>query len=337
MNSLAIIGFGGVGRELARQAAPFFQINLVADRSGFIAQTFTAEQLEACCNAKAQGSALAAQPGGQQGHWIDELATGTLVADTTADETGPLLIQCIERGHQLALANKKPLTGAFEQFKALTGAGKTRHEATVGAGLPVVITTRMVCDSGDQVQRIEGCLSGTLAFLLSELQAGRSFAETVRIAQERGWTEPDPRDDLGGIDVARKALILARVSGYQFELSDVNVEPLFPDEMAEGSVEDFLALLPELDQEMAQRQAGAARHGRTLRYVATVTPDGIDVGLREVAQTSPLGSLQGADNMITWTTRRYAERPLVVRGPGAGIEVTAGAVLFDLLALSERG
>ncbi len=331
---LAIIGLGGVGRALAAQAQPHFTIGLVADRSGYIAGALDSATLERICAAKAQGQPLAQQPGGVAGAWHTALPAGALVADTTADESGPILRQLVADGYRVALANKKPLAADFTLFQALSSAGRTRYEATVGAGLPVVVTTQWLRDTGDEVQRIEGCLSGTLGFLLSEIEAGAPYSATVAEAARRGWTEPDPRDDLGGIDVARKALILARTLGYPLEWRDVTVEPLFPEHLAHGSVADFLAALTQLDAGFAERQAAARANAATLRYVATITAQGAAVGLRAVPLDSPLGSLRGPDNMVTWTTTRYSERPLVVRGPGAGVEVTASAVLFDLLALA---
>lgn len=208
----------------------------------------------------------------------------------------------------------------------------TRYEATVGAGLPIVVTTNLLRDTGDQVQRIEGGLSGTLGFLLSSIEQGQPYSAAVREAKALGWTEPDPRDDLGGVDVARKALILARTLGYQWNLSDITIEPLYPAEFADLSIAEFMAQLEQLDPGYAQRQAEAVAQGQTLRYVAAITSEGARVGLQAVAKDSPLGSLKGPDNMVAWTTNRYQERPLVVRGPGAGVEVTASAVLFDLLA-----
>lgn len=333
MNQLAILGLGGVGRAVLAQAAPHLAIALVADRSGYIAGEFDAATWQTISAAKASGATVAQLPHGTTGDWRTALPAGALIADTTADETAPVLINLIERGHRVALANKKPLCGSLAQFRALTADGRTRYEATVGAGLPVVVTTGLLRDSGDQVQRIEGSLSGTLGFLLSNIEAGEPYSASVIEAKQRGWTEPDPRDDLGGVDVARKALILGRTLGYEWELSDIGVAALYPAEYASLNIEEFLAALPALDAEYAERQRAAVERGCTLRFVATVTPHGANVGLREVPANSPLGTLRGPDTLVAWTTTRYSERPLVVRGPGAGAEVTASAVVFDLLAL----
>lgn len=332
MHNLAIYGFGGVGRAVLAQALPHFTIALVADRSGYVAGPLSNERWLAVAAAKAQGAALASLPEGSSGDWRAALPAGCLVADTTAEANAAQLVELIERGMSLALANKKPLCEDLSLFQALVAERRTRYEATVGAGLPIVVTTNLLRDTGDQVQRIEGCLSGTLGFLLSSIEQGQPYSAAVREAKALGWTEPDPRDDLGGVDVARKALILARTLGYQWNLSDITIEPLYPAEFADLSIAEFMAQLDQLDAGYAQRQAEAVAHGQTLRYVAAITPEGARVGLQAVAKDSPLGSLKGPDNMVAWTTNRYQERPLVVRGPGAGVEVTASAVLFDLLA-----
>ena len=334
MQPLAILGLGGVGRALLEQAAPHFRVALAADRSGYVAGDLDLADWRRIAAAKAGGAPLASLPEGAAGDWRAALPDGALIADTTADESAPTLIELVGRGYAVALANKKPLCGPLEQFRALTAGGRTRYEATVGAGLPVVVTTGLLRDTGDRVERIEGCLSGTLGFLLSAIEAGEPYSTTVAEAKRRGWTEPDPRDDLGGVDVARKALILARTLGFGWELSDIAVEGLYPAELGGLGVAEFMAALSGLDAEYAERQRAAVAAGNTLRYVATVTPEGASVGLRAVPKDSPLGSLRGPDNLVAWTTARYAERPLVVRGPGAGVEVTASAVVFDLLTLA---
>lgn len=334
MQPLAILGFGGVGRAVLDQALPMFQIALVADRSGYVAGDFDAATWQAIRAAKAQGAALAELPSGSAGDWRSALPAAALVADTTADETAPIVLELLAQGQRVVLANKKPLCGPMAQFQALTATSRTRYEATVGAGLPVVVSTMLLRDTGDTVQRIEGCLSGTLGFLLTAIESNQPFSASVEEATRRGWTEPDPRDDLGGVDVARKALILGRTLGYTWELSNVAIEALYPATMNTLSVDEFLAALPSLDTILAQRQANAEQQGRTLRYVAAITPEGAEVGLREVERDSPLGSLRGPDNLVAWTTTRYHDRPMVVRGPGAGVEVTASAVVFDLLALA---
>jgi homoserine dehydrogenase len=204
----------------------------------------------------------------------------------------------------------------------------------VGAGLPIIDTYHKLIESGDRVDRIEGLLSGTLGYVLSEVGSGTPFSRAVRAAMSRGYTEPDPRDDLSGMDVGRKALILARLLGYTGELPRASVESLVPKWARALSLEEFLARLPELDDAWRRRVERAAAEGAVLRYVATVTPTRIAVGLREIPESSPLAAIKGSDNQLVFTTARYKANPLVITGPGAGAEVTAAGVLNDILRLA---
>ena len=237
----------------------------------------------------------------------------------------------------MALANKKPLTGDFEDFAALTkDRGLIRFESTVGAGLPVIFTLRRLLDAGDKVKLVEGQLSGTLGYILSGLQKGEKFSSVVNDAKAKGFTEPDPRDDLSGLDVARKALILARCIGLQADLSEVEVEALYPEHMADIAAAEFMERVPELDEFVQERVDAAAAKEKRLRYAATIRPEKITVGLVEVEKDSPLASLDGTDNLISFTTEWYQTSPTVVKGPGAGLEVTAAGVLSDAMDLYGR-
>jgi aspartokinase/homoserine dehydrogenase 1 len=184
------------------------------------------------------------------------------------------------------------------------------------------------------VLRIDGCTSGTLGFLLSEIGRGRRFSETLRRAMEKGFTEPDPRDDLSGMDVARKALILGRLLGFAGELDDIALESLVPEPARRLSLKDFLARLDEFDAAWEERASEARQNGRVLRYVASVTRKRVEVGLRAVDASSPFASLSGTDNQVAFTTTRYRTNPLIITGPGAGPAVTAAGVLNDILELA---
>jgi len=254
-----------------------------------------------------------------------------------AAETAPLLETALGRGFDLVLANKVPLAGAQSVvdgvFVAAAVSGRRiLSEATVGAGLPVIDTLRKLAESGDEVLAIEGCPSGTLGFLLGEVGRGVTFSDALRAAVSAGYTEPDPRVDLSGLDVARKALILARVIGYRGDLGDVQVESLVPEPLREVSRAEFVDRLTELDVEWAARVRHAQDRGELLRYRARVTPTEITVGLVAVSAADPLASLTGTDNQFSITTRRY-QQPLVITGPGAGAPVTAAGVFNDLLRL----
>jgi homoserine dehydrogenase len=299
------------------------------------------EALRAVEQFKAQGTPLAETPQGY--HATDARAIvdvagtdGTIVADCTAtDAVVSALDLALERGYGLVLANKKPLAGPLDLFRRLTASGRLRHEATVGAGTPIIATLEGLIRGGDEVRRIIGAFSGTLGYLMTELQAGQAFSTAVRQAHDMGYTEPDPRDDLGGMDVARKVLILARMLGWELELTEVAVEPLFPASMAEGTVDDFLAGLDVLDQAFAERAATAQVAGQVLRYVAEIADGRCIVGLRSVPADSPLGRLRGSDNLAEFHTRWYNPNPLVIQGRGAGVDATAAGVLSDIVALAQ--
>jgi aspartokinase/homoserine dehydrogenase 1 len=270
--------------------------------------------------------------------WIaSQSLVNPILVDATASETSALLETALRHGADLVLANKVPLAGAQETIDNLFVAAalhgrRILSEATVGAGLPVIDTIRKLGESGDEILAIEGCPSGTLGFVLGEIGRGTSFSDAVRGAIAAGYTEPDPRADLSGIDVARKALILARLIGYRGDLSGVHVDSLVPNPLREVSVAEFTDRLGELDEEWVARVNTARENGEILRYRARVTPSDISVGLVAVCRDDPLASLTGTDNQFAITTRRYSQ-PLVITGPGAGAPVTAAGVFNDLLRL----
>jgi homoserine dehydrogenase len=202
--------------------------------------------------------------------------------------------------------------------------------------LPAIATLWTLLDTGDRVSVIEGCLSGTLGYLCTQLERGVPYSEAVSEAHSLGYTEPDPRDDLSGQDVARKALILARTVGWPLEMVDLTVEPLYSDGLSTLSRQAFMAATPSMDEFYAGRVRHAASEGRVLRYVARIGPDGGRVGLAPVPQDEPLGALRGPANYVAFYTDRYAENPLVISGPGAGPEVTAAGVLGDVIDLALR-
>jgi aspartokinase/homoserine dehydrogenase 1 len=204
----------------------------------------------------------------------------------------------------------------------------------VGAGLPILDTYRKLVESGDLVSKIEGCLSGTLGFLLTEVEKGRPFSQSLRRAIEKGYTEPDPRDDLSGADVGRKALILGRLLGFRGEPEDVEVESLVPVKLGRLPLARFLERLEELDPDWTERVAGARARNCVLRYLASVTRRRIRVGLAEVSSGSPFAGLTGSDNQVVFTTQRYRSNPLVIQGPGAGLAVTAAGIFNDIAELA---
>ena len=264
-----------------------------------------------------------------------------IVMDAAAGgETAALDARALASGAGVVLSNKAPLALpmsnplAAELWAAAGARGHLRYEATCGAGLPVISTLRALLDSGDEPIEIVGALSGTLGAIFTDLGNDASFSEAVLAAKANGFTEPDPRDDLSGLDVARKALILARTIGRRLNLDEIAVENLVPEALRATSVVEFMERVPELDAEWARRAEQARSSGTTLKYVATVPAAGpIAVGVREVPANSLLGALQGPENVVVMRTQRYRDNPLTVVGPGAGAAVTAAGMTGDMLAL----
>ena len=251
----------------------------------------------------------------------------------------------LRAGIHVITPNKRAGSGpyaAYAALRALSRASYTHffYEATVGAGLPVISTLQSLRDSGDRIQRIEGVFSGTLSYIFNTYApgapGGQPFSAVVKAAKQLGYTEPDPRDDLSGTDVARKVVILAREAGLPLELSSVPVASLVPEALRGASADEYLARLHEFDGAMAEQWAEADAAGEVLRFVGIVDPGegGSRVELRRYPKTHPFAGLSGSDNMLVFTTSRYAKQPLIVRGPGAGAEVTAGGVFADLLRLA---
>ncbi len=215
------------------------------------------------------------------------------------------------------------------------GGGGTHYlyEATVGAGLPVIQTLRDLRETGDEIQRIEGILSGTLAYLFNVYDGSRPFSEVVREAKSKGYTEPDPRDDLSGLDFARKVVILGREMGMNLELSDVALESLVPEALQKCSMDEYLQRLPEFDAQIAKRLDAARSRDHVLRYVGSLdaATRKATVGLIELSKSHTFANINLTDNVVRFSTSRYNQNPLVVQGPGAGPEVTAAGVFADLL------
>jgi homoserine dehydrogenase len=240
----------------------------------------------------------------------------------------------LEVGCGIVLANKHPLSGPWTQAQYFLDHPHLRYEATVGAGLPIIASLRTLLDTGDQVTGIEGCMSGTLGYLCAQLERGMSYSNAVTDAHSRGYTEPDPREDLSGRDVARKAIILARTAGWPLDMSDLAIEALYPDALSGVTTQEFLAATPTLDEPFHRRVQDAGSDGKVLRYVGSVGPEGGDVGLVAVSSDSMLGALRGPGNYVAFYTRRYTQEPLIVSGPGAGPGVTAAGVLGDIIDLA---
>lgn len=280
---------------------------------------------------------------------LDELATHlqsahfphAVVIDCSAsDAVADRYAGWLAAGIHVITPNKHALAGPWSRREAITaaqraGGTRLRHEATVGAGLPVIQTLRDLLDTGDELIAVEGILSGTLAWLFNRYDGSQPFSVLVREARALGYTEPDPREDLSGMDVARKLVILAREAGIALSLEDVRVEGLVPPALQGLDREAFLAALDQLDAPMAQRLQQARATNMVLRYVARLGHDGgASVSLRPLPADHAFAHLRLTDNIVQFTTRRYRDNPLIVQGPGAGPEVTAAGVFSDLLRLA---
>ncbi|WAC64401.1 bifunctional aspartate kinase/homoserine dehydrogenase I [Pseudoxanthomonas sp. SL93] len=243
-------------------------------------------------------------------------------------------------GIHVVTPNKQAGAGPLARYHAIresaaTSGARFRYEATVGAGLPVISTLRDLVDTGDSVVSVEGIFSGTLAWLFNRFDGSVPFSQLVTEARGLGYTEPDPRDDLSGTDVARKLVILGREAGRELALDDVQVESLVPASLREASVEDFMARLGEVDAAFSERLAKARAAGNVLRYVARLDAEGkASVGLVEVPLAHAFANLRLTDNIVQFSTRRYCDNPLIVQGPGAGPEVTAAGVFADVLRVA---
>jgi aspartokinase/homoserine dehydrogenase 1 len=356
-----LLGFGLIGQALGNMMierdviARTARVVGIVDRGGYVfdPRGLTPDRIRALAAAKQRGTSVAAYADdtltGVAGPALDAMRhmlayalVRPIVVDVTADETSSVLEYALQHGADLVLANKRPVGGNrahAESLRAIASSHGRRvlHEATVGAGLPILDTFAKLVEAGDSVRRIEGCPSGTMGYLFGEMGRATPFSTALRGAMRLGYTEPDPRDDLSGADVARKGLILARLLGFSGEFEDVRVESLVPDDAVALPLAEFLNGLERYDAGWATRVEQARTRGAVLRYRATATPDSVTVGLVEVPAGSALGALNGTDNQFSFTTARYDTNPLVITGPGAGPAVTAAGVLNDVLKLAGAG
>jgi aspartokinase/homoserine dehydrogenase 1 len=270
----------------------------------------------------------------------EHLPHHVIIDCTASGEVAAHYAGWLAAGIHVVTPNKKANSAPLADYRAVNAARRAGgshylYEATVGAGLPVIQTLRDLRETGDDIVSIEGIFSGTLAYLFNVYDGRRAFSDIVREAKQRGYTEPDPRDDLSGMDVARKLIILGREMGLTLEMSDVKVESLVPAGLEQGSVQDFLDRLPAHDAVMAARVERAGAAGKVLRYVGRLTASGdATVGVVECDARHAFANIALTDNVVRFATTRYSSNPLIVQGPGAGPEVTAGGIFADLLRLS---
>jgi len=270
---------------------------------------------------------------------IDMNLSNSIFIDNTADSKIPDLYEKVFGASiSVATPNKVAASSAYDQYNLLKQSAKKNNvqflfETNVGAGLPVISTLRNLIHSGDRIIRIEAVLSGSVSFIFNNFDGGKPFSRLVTEAKELGYTEPDPRDDLSGADVARKITILAREAGYKVETSDVVIHPILPERCLKAKdVDSFFEKLKEEDSFFNGLLTNAKNEGGVLRFIAKAEDGRISCGVEVVGHDSPFFNLGGSDNMIVFTTQRYKQRPLVVRGPGAGAEVTAAGVFAEIIS-----
>ena len=267
-----------------------------------------------------------------------------LVDNTSSQDVADAYPLILSRGISIVTPNKKAFSGSYKLWQdlftaAASSGAKVYHESSVGAGLPVISTLKDLVDTGDKVTKIEGIFSGTMSFLFNSFAptrgSGGKWSEEVTKAKALGYTEPDPRDDLNGLDVARKLTILARLSGLPVESpTSFPVQSLIPKELEScSSGDEFLQKLPDFDSHMEAIKVQAEKQGKVIRFVGSIdmATEAVKVGLETFDAAHPIASLKGSDNIISFHTERYGSNPLTIQGAGAGGEVTAMGVTSDLL------
>jgi aspartokinase/homoserine dehydrogenase 1 len=348
--SVGVIGPGTVGRVLLNQLASqsarllrdakldFRVRGIMSSKRMLLAESGV--PLESW-KAQFDVNSVEADFGGFMEHVRVDYLPHTVIIDCTASaDIAKRYPDWLAAGIHVITPNKKANSADLPFYRRLrearrTGAAHYLYETTVGAGLPVVQTLRDLRETGDEITSVEGIFSGTLAYIFNTYDGRKSFSDIVRDARQRGYTEPDPRDDLSGMDVARKLIILGREMGLDLEMADVEVESLVPAGLETGSIEDFMARLPQHDASMNDRLQTARSRGKVLRYVGRLTADGkATVGVVELDARHAFANIALTDNVVRFATRRYCDNPLIVQGPGAGPEVTAGGVFADLLRLA---
>ncbi|MCA9968718.1 MAG: hypothetical protein KC425_00810 [Anaerolineales bacterium] len=348
-----ILGAGGVGQALLQQIVNgrqrtadrvncHFNVLAVAD-SGRCLLSFNGlsdADLLTIVRDKRAGRPLHpdAEPRPSDLDLVETLAAAgvenALVVDVTAAAgMEPAIDRALALGYGVVLANKKPLAGPWATAQPYFNHPRLRHESTVGGGQPVIATLRYLLDVNDPIALISGQLSGSLGYICGRLDAGARFSQAIAEAKAHGYTEPDPRDDLGGQDVMRKILILGRMAGWPLSEVDLSVEPLYPASLAELPLAAFMAATPELDAAMDARVRAAHDRGQVLRYVAQVSQGRGTVSLQALPAGDPLANMKS----ISFRTAHYHDEPLVIGGKGAGVEMTAAGVLGDMVGLVREG
>ncbi|SCU83536.1 LAMI_0C03598g1_1 [Lachancea mirantina] len=352
--NVAIIGAGVVGKAFVNQIASikskitFNVIHLATSKKALVSQDYKPLDLSSGWESNLAAATQTPFSLEQLLEYLKKSPEPVILVDNTSNETiAKFYPQFVANGICIATPNKKAFSSDLNLwnniFNDKIGAGLVYHEATVGAGLPIISTLHDLINTGDKVELIEGILSGSLSFILNTFSTvnpnNTKFSEIVSKAKTLGYLEPDPRDDLNGMDFARKVTILARIAGFKVESpSAFPITSLIPKPLESVPTgEEFMSKLPDYDSSFEQLKKEAADEGKVLRYVGKVDfPNkSVTVGFQKYDASHPFASLQGSDNVLAIKTERY-QNPLIVQGAGAGAEVTAAGVLADVIKIAER-
>ncbi len=343
MKNIILLGPGNVGRSFLKQAslsidkgAPL-KIQAIADSKTILykKEGFSTQEVNLICQYKIEKKSLASLTQFEIVKTVEELIDqdSILVDNSATDKTVPSLLKAIEKEAGIVLANKIPLTYDKDNSLKILHYKNTRYEATVGAGLPVIASLRRILSVKDEIENVIGLVSGTLGYVCSQMDNGEKYSDIIHIAHTLGYTEPDPRDDLGGMDAARKALILGRTCGWDLSLEDVIIEPLYNTENKSVSVDEFMESLDQDDEKYENLVKQAMKKNQVLRYLIQVTPENVSARLQSVSALSSFGSLKGTENRVEFHTNIFNSPPLAICGAGAGSENTAAGILADVLEL----
>ncbi|HTN68631.1 MAG TPA: bifunctional aspartate kinase/homoserine dehydrogenase I [Dysgonamonadaceae bacterium] len=258
---------------------------------------------------------------------------------TASEDVISIYKEILQSNVSIVAANKIAASSDYQSYQELKKIAKKKgvkflFETNVGAGLPIINTLNDLIDSGDKILKIEAVLSGTLNYIFNVISSETPLSKTIQLAQEKGYSEPDPRIDLSGVDVARKILILARESGYQIEMDDIKINRFIPDTFFEGSLDDFWESISALDSKFEKERQRLVAENKRWRFVAKFENGNAEVGLQEVDSEHPFYDIEGSNNMVIYNTERYREFPMLIKGYGAGAEVTAAGVFADLIKVS---
>ncbi len=347
--NLFIIGIGNIGRHLLQQLAQQHD-NLLRDKALKLKVVGIANSKKVVFDREGldisrykellEQSDIVSSPETIRDKTIGMNIFNSVFVDCTSSaEIAGLYPALLNHNINIVAANKIAASGSYELYRKLKNLAHAKDakylfETNVGAGLPIINTINSLINSGDMILRIEAVVSGTLNFIFNKLGNGVSFSEAVAAARAEGYSEPDPRIDLSGTDVVRKLVILTREAGYRIEQEDVEIQPLIPKKYFDGSVDDFMAGINRLDEEFERRRREADSRGERFRYVAKMDRGNARVSLECVASGHPFFNLEGSNNVIMITTERYKEYPMVIKGYGAGADVTAAGVFADIISIA---